>query len=92
MARKFTKVLNEIIEDTELKASDKMLYVVLSKYAGNKSGESFPSNKRLKELVGASINSIQASKKRLMDAGYISIEQRFSSNGGRTSNLYRILK
>lgn len=92
MAKKFTKVLNEIIEDTELKASDKMLYVVLSKYADNKSGESFPSNKRLKELVGASINSIQSSKKRLMDAGYISIEQRFNSNGGRTSNLYRILK
>lgn len=86
----FTLVNNKIIKDESLKASDKSVYLVLSHFADNITGECFPSRNTLLKLSGMSDRTLRNAIKNLENAGYISVKSRYVS-GGRATNSYKIL-
>lgn len=87
---KYTKVANKVITDLSLKASDKSVYMVLSRYADNITRECFPSRDTLMKYAGVSDKTLRLAIKNLVDRGYISVESR-RKGGRRSTNLYRLL-
>jgi predicted transcriptional regulator len=91
--RKFVLVDYGVIHDTVHfeKVYEKMVYVILCKYADYQSKSSYPSIKTIAEQCLCSENTVRAALKKLEKLGLISIETRKREKGGQTSNLYRLL-
>lgn len=63
------------------------LYCVLAHYGG-RGGRSWPSRSTLAERMDCSPDTVDRRVKALMAAGFLTVENRGKSSGGRTSNLY----
>jgi DNA-binding MarR family transcriptional regulator len=63
-----------VFDDRRLRASDKVVYMVLARHADNKTQECFPSLEQIAEEAGLSKKTVIRSLKRLNKYGYIEIE------------------
>jgi len=72
-----------------LKPADKLLLLALADHANDK-GECWPSRSTLARKTSMSIRTVQRSIKNLQDAGYLTVQNRASSEKGLMSNLYTI--
>lgn len=86
---KFTIVKNTLLEDTNLTVYDKLVYVILNKFANNKTRQCYPSMNTISKYVGASRPTISKSIKRLEELNYIKVDK--TVKGTKTFNLYTIL-
>lgn len=87
--RKFTMVYNDFIESEILKSDEKMLFIVLKRFADDK-GQCFPSLSKLATIMGLSKRKVQGLINSLKEKGIISIEKRIREDGGHSSNLYNL--
>ena len=67
----------------------KCTLVCLADHA-NKAGQCWPSQKRMAEMTGASVDTIQRDLREFVDSGLIAIELR-NSGSGRRSSVYTLL-
>lgn len=67
------------------------VYCALSKFADNKTRESFPRHSTIANLIGAHVRTVKTYLGKLVDAGLLKIKPRFSADGSRSSNLYILL-
>lgn len=67
-----------------------VLYQYLRDRAGKK-GYCWPSVKTIAEDVGMSKSTVKRGVADLAKQGFIQVENRYRENGGKTSNLYRII-
>lgn len=65
-------------------------YAVLRSYADRDSGEAWPSRKAIATRAGASVDAIDRAVRWLVSEGWIAVEARYSQEGDRTSNRYRV--
>ena len=70
--------------------NDLLCYMVLCRFANNKSGECFPSYKTIAEKMRVGVSTAMKAIKSLADKGVIEITSRKNEAGGDTSNLYTI--
>jgi len=77
----------QILEDTNLKASDKLVYSALAYFAGNTNQMCYPSISQLMQLTGLTRPTIINAIKNLENRGYIKVER----SAGRIS-VYYLLK
>ena len=86
----FTMVWNELILDTSISDGAVRLYAVLHQHCRQERA-AWPSRKRLAELLGKSVPTVQARLRELVEAGWITVTERFHDDGGgQRSNLYRL--
>ena len=82
---------NDILREASLSRNARFLYVVLSSFANNETGECFPSRSELARLMGYSkAASVDPYLAELVDARLISVEHRVTDKGDPTSNLYTV--
>lgn len=67
------------------------LYGTLQRYADKDSGQCHPSRKTLAEKCGLSLSSLDRALGELIELGAIKKQQRVSSNGDWTSNIYTVI-
>lgn len=87
--RQFTMVYNDFLESEVLKSDEKMLFIVLKRFADDK-GRCFPSLSKLASVMGVSKRKVQDLINSLEEKGIISKEKRNREDGGTSSNLYNI--
>jgi hypothetical protein len=82
-----------VISDTEnfTNAYEKLVYVILCKYANWSTKEAFPSVGTIAKEAFCSENTVRKALRSLRDIGLIAIEPQNKSSGGQTSNLYVLL-
>lgn len=85
----FEQVPHWILFHPEITANGIRMYLILRSFAMGK-GVAFPSRRRIGELMGVSMPTLDAAKKCLIAVGAIHVEARMSSNGDQTSNLYYV--
>jgi Helix-turn-helix domain len=92
--KKHVQIDYDVISDTVIFNSvyEKMVYVVLCKYANWATKLSYPSVARIAKEAYCSENTVRKALRRLTEIGLIAIEERRNEQGGQTSNLYVLLK
>jgi len=85
----FTMVENSVIEDEKLLPSEKLGYVVLSKFASQERS-CFPSLSTLSKLSGYSKSTVVRAIKRLSYLGYLTKERRKDEVRGNISTFYTL--
>lgn len=86
---KFEMVPHWILFDTGLSHVAVRLYLVLRQHA-NHADECFPGRKRLANLLGVSIPTLDRARSDLVTAGAICEQHRYTEDHGSSSNLYHI--
>lgn len=81
----YTIVDNYILEESNLKAMEQIVYIHLKKYA-SMSNQCFPGLPTLAKELNSHVNTVRTYLQSLEKKGYISIEQRFND-----SNIYTLL-
>ena len=81
---RFYKMLQDMAARTDLKATDKLIYAVISNYR-NENGQAWPGMRILAKDTGCSVNTVERSVKRLEEVGLLVVKRRES---GKT-NVYR---
>jgi Mn-dependent DtxR family transcriptional regulator len=82
----FIKAPIELIIDKNLSSMDKCIYLAIKQYA-DKSGECFPSRKKIAESMDITPLTVTRSIKKLENSGYINVKRSLDS-----VNHYKILK
>ena len=85
----FTMVENSVIEDEKLLPSEKLVYVVLSKFASQERS-CFPSLSTLSKLSGYSKSTVVRAINRLSYLGYLTKERRKDEVRGNISTFYTL--
>jgi len=85
----FTMVENSVIEDEKLLPSEKLVYVVLSKFASQERS-CFPSLSTISKLSGYSKSTVVRAIKRLSYLGYLTKERRKDEVRGNISTFYTL--
>ncbi len=85
----FTMVENSMIEDERLLPSEKLVYVVLSKFASQERS-CFPSLSTISKLSGYSKSTVVRAIKRLSSLGYLTKERRRDEVRGNISTFYTL--
>ncbi len=67
------------------------IYAVLARYANRRTGECWPAIARIQRTLKLGRSSVKRYLKRLEAAGLITVEERWTEEGDRTSNLYTLL-
>jgi hypothetical protein len=67
------------------------IYAVLARYANRRTGECWPAIARVQRTLNLGRSTVKRYLHRLEAAGLISVEERWSEDGDRTSNLYTLL-
>jgi DNA-binding MarR family transcriptional regulator len=67
------------------------IYAVLARYANRRTGECWPAIARIQRTLKLGRSSVKRYLHRLEAAGLITVEERWSEDGDRTSNLYTLL-
>lgn len=87
----FTQTDNTIIREGGLSGNALALYVILSSFADNSTGEAYPSKATLAKLMQFkkpdSVNDYVAELQKL---GLVTVADRYTDTGARTSNLYTV--
>ena len=79
------------IYSADLPERDKVVYLYLKERCGKKN-ECFPAMKTIAGDLCICRKTVQRAVIDLVNRGYISTEQRWRENGGRSSLYYRIIK
>lgn len=93
--RKYVIVDYGVLHDTNYfeKVYEKMVYVMLCKYADYYSKTSYPSIPTLAKQCMCSENTVRSAIKKLVELKLISVQQRKRADGtGQSSNLYTLLE
>jgi len=85
----FTMVENSVIEDERLLPSEKLVYVVLSKFASQERS-CFPSLSTISKLSGYSKSTVVRAINRLSSLGYLTKERRKDEVRGNISTFYTL--
>lgn len=85
----FTMVENSVIEDEKLLPSEKLVYVVLSKFASQERS-CFPSLSTISKLSGYSKSTVVRAINRLSYLGYLTKERRKDEVRGNISTFYTL--
>ncbi|HPC31311.1 MAG TPA: helix-turn-helix domain-containing protein [Candidatus Paceibacterota bacterium] len=85
MRKRFAWVSYEVLEDEDLTSSDKVVYMVLSRFADNETQECYPSFGKIRKLSGLTDTTISTSIKHLEEKEYIEV----SRNAGKV-NMYQL--
>ena len=85
----FTMVENSVIEDEKLLPSEKLVYVVLSKFASQERS-CFPSLSTISKLSGYSKSTVVRAINRLSSLGYLTKERRKDEARGNISTFYTL--
>ena len=67
------------------------IYAVLARYANRRTGECWPAIARVQRTLHLGRSTVKRYLHRLETAGLITVEERWSEDGDRTSNLYTLL-
>jgi hypothetical protein len=67
------------------------IYAVLARYANRRTGECWPAITRIQRTLNLGRSTVKRYLHRLEVAGLITVEERWSKDGDRTSNLYTLL-
>jgi predicted ArsR family transcriptional regulator len=67
------------------------IYAVLARYANRRTGECWPAIARIQRTLNLGRSTVKRYLQRLEAAGLITVEERWSEDGDRTSNLYTLL-
>ncbi len=87
--RKFTLVYNDFLESDRLNAREKIVFIILKKYADSE-GKCFPSLKTLCKMSGMSKPTIVSILKELEKKEVLTIQKRSSEEKGKESNIYTL--
>lgn len=87
----FTIIGNQVLEDVNLTAYEKIIYAVLCKFANKADKTCYPSIATIQKLAGCSKMTVIRGIKKLEELRYIIKEKRESKSKGNESNLYRII-
>ena len=85
----FEMVPHWVLFHPELSALAVRLYLALRKYADAK-GDCFPSRKKLADLLGVGVPTLDRARKQLVSAGAIEIRQRRASDDRWLTSMYRV--
>lgn len=71
---------------------EKMIYIVLERYANNNDGIAFPSISTIAKSAMCGVTTVKKYIKKLVEKGYITKTLRPKSNGDNDSNIYTVKK
>ncbi|HDR7641354.1 TPA: helix-turn-helix domain-containing protein [Bacillus wiedmannii] len=93
-SRKYVNIDYGVLHDTKVfrKVYEKMVYIILCKYADYETKTSYPSVSRIAKECMCSENTVRAAIRRLEELRLVKVEKRIRNDGkGQTSNLYTML-
>lgn len=88
--RKFTLVYNDFLESNLLNYYEKLIFIILKKYADNNTMKAFPSLNKLHKVTGISLSQVRRSINHMKKLGVINVEHRNSEIKGHQSNIYTL--
>lgn len=83
-------IVPEWVLDAPISDRAVRLYGILSRYADDATGESWPSRRTLWTRIGCSERSLDHARRELVGIGALEVEHRTAAEGDRTSNLWII--
>jgi hypothetical protein len=87
----FTMVRRAVLEDEDLGAAQKMVYVALCYFADNVTGTLKTHRKTIAEIASCGLRTLDAALKVLEERGYVSVTRRQSKGKYRLANIYALL-
>ena len=81
----------KLYKDTELSNKARLVYFYLCDMANRTDKSCFPSMKTIGCDLNLSLTSVKRALRELTERNYITKENRFRDNGGKTSNRYYIV-
>ena len=89
----FFSIDNDIIDvhAKNIGAIGLAIYAVLARYANRRTGECWPAIARMQRMLNLGRSTVKRYLHRLEAAGLISVGERWSDDGDRTSNRYTLL-
>jgi DNA-binding MarR family transcriptional regulator len=89
----FFSIDNDIIDvhAKSIGALGLAIYTVLARFANRRTGECWPAIARIQRTLKLGRSTVKRYLHRLEAAGLIAVEERWSDDGDRTSNLYTLL-
>lgn len=87
--RPFSMIYHDFFKSNLLNTHEKMIFIALKIFTDN-NNQCFPSLKKISDITGISKRKIQDSLKEMERKQIISIENRFGTYGGKSSNLYTL--
>ncbi len=88
--RGFTIVYDDFLESDKLDLKEKMVFIILKKYADNKTHTAFPSMETISKNAGMSRRTVIRVLSSLEQKGILKKEARYNEKGDYTSNLYTL--
>lgn len=88
--RKFTMIYNDFLESDVLNHYEKLIFIVLKKFANNDTLKAFPSLKTIHKVTGISLSQVRRSIEHMEELGVLSVEHRIDDTKGNQSNLYTL--
>lgn len=87
----FDKELDQVVHKDLFECiQEKMIYIVLERYANNNDGIAFPSISTIAKSAMCGVTTVKKYIKKLVDKGYITKTLRPKSNGDNDSNIYTV--
>lgn len=86
---KFGKLPTQVLYSKKLSSNAKVIYAALDKFAGNDTQKCFPGQRRVSDLTGMSLSSVNRAVLELSEARFIRVEKKTSRHGLR--NEYVLL-
>lgn len=87
--RPFIMIYHDFLESNLLNYYQRLVYIYLKKFADSKN-ECYPSIKTISRQSGISVNKVKGTLKELEDMGIIAKANRYRSDGGKSSNIYKL--
>lgn len=87
----FTMIAPSLIRNPAISRDAKALYALIATYADVKERDCYPSRARLARELNCTARSVTNWLNELVLYGVLAIEERRREDGGRSSNLYRLL-
>lgn len=81
----FCVIPDAVLYAPRISANAKLLWGVYARHA-DAEGRSYPSRSRLAALLSVSEDTVKRAKKELVDAGLVSVRERFDDQGRRTTD------
>lgn len=89
-AEPFECVPHWLLFDARVSGNALRVYLVLRKHRDYDTGKAWPGLTRIAELVGLSVNSVRRLIRDLESVGAVTVTERYTPDGGQTSNLYYV--
>ncbi|WP_293957981.1 helix-turn-helix domain-containing protein [uncultured Fusobacterium sp.] len=87
----YDKELDQVVhKDLFESIHEKMIYIILERYANNNDGIAFPSISTIAKSAMCGVTTVKKYLKKLVDKGYITKTLRPKANGDNDSNIYNV--